>query len=79
MHACMRWMAIRLTPRALGKEYWLGPGMRIDLAVRVPAAGVELSLRNGPLRLATLKSVASAEVAGEWPRRCPPIRWPSLI
>src|SRR5690606_2510532 len=35
-------------PRPLGKEYWLGPGMRIELGVKVPAVGTELSLRNGP-------------------------------
>jgi FtsP/CotA-like multicopper oxidase with cupredoxin domain len=69
-----------IEPRALGKDYWLGPGMRIDLALRVPEAGVELSLRNGPLRLATLQSVASAEVAGEWPAPLPanPVAEPDL-
>ncbi|MDD1508935.1 multicopper oxidase family protein [Pseudomonas sp. CNPSo 3701] len=62
-----------INPRPLGKEYWLGPGMRIDLALKVPAAGSEeLSLRNGPLRLATIKSVASDEPAAEWPPALPP-------
>ncbi|MBD9397308.1 multicopper oxidase family protein [Pseudomonas sp. PDM11] len=59
--------------RPLGTEYWLGPGMRIDLALKVPAAGSEeLSLRNGPLRLATIKAVASNEPAAEWPPALPP-------
>ncbi|MEK1904399.1 MAG: multicopper oxidase family protein, partial [Pseudomonas sp.] len=67
-------------PRPLGKDYWLGPGMRIDLALKVPAAGVELSLRNGPLRLATLKGVASSEAPGEWPAALPanPVAEPDL-
>ncbi len=67
-------------PRPLGKEYWLGPGMRIDLALRVPAAGETLSLRNGPLRLATLEGVASPEAAGDWPPALPanPIAEPDL-
>jgi len=67
-------------PRPLGKEYWLGPGMRLDLALRVPAAGQELPLRNGPLRLATLKSLASPEPAGDWPPALPanPIAEPDL-
>ncbi|MDP3816354.1 multicopper oxidase family protein [Pseudomonas sp.] len=69
-----------IEPRDLGKEYWLGPGMRIDLAVRVPAAGAELSLRNGPLRLATLKSLATAEAVGDWPAPLPanPVAEPDL-
>ncbi len=61
-----------IPPRPLGKEYWLGPGMRIELGVRVPARGTELSLRNGPLRLATLKSVASDAPPGDWPPALPP-------
>ncbi|MDP2243462.1 multicopper oxidase family protein [Pseudomonas sp.] len=67
-------------PRPLGDEYWLGPGMRIELGLKVPAAGVELSLRNGPLRLATLRAVPSADVAGEWPPALPanPIAEPDL-
>jgi FtsP/CotA-like multicopper oxidase with cupredoxin domain len=69
-----------IEPRDLGKEYWLGPGMRIDLAVRVPAAGAELSLRNGPLRLATLKSLATTEAPGDWPAALPanPVAEPDL-
>nr|WP_298140052.1 multicopper oxidase family protein [uncultured Pseudomonas sp.] len=69
-----------IEPRPLGKEYWLGPGMRIELGLRVPAAGLELSLRNGPLRLATLRAVASAEAAGDWPPALPanPIAEPDL-
>jgi FtsP/CotA-like multicopper oxidase with cupredoxin domain len=67
-------------PRPLGDEYWLGPGMRIELGLKVPAAGVELSLRNGPLRLATLRAVPSADVASEWPPALPanPIAEPDL-
>ncbi|SFA75600.1 multicopper oxidase family protein [Azotobacter beijerinckii] len=60
-----------VAPRPLGEEYWLGPGMRLELGLRVPAAGAELSLRNGPLRLATLKSVTSGEVPGGWPAALP--------
>ncbi len=69
-----------VVPRPLGKDYWLGPGMRLDLALRVPAAGTELSLRNGPLRLATLKSVASTQAAGDWPPALPanPVSEPNL-
>ncbi|MBW6993527.1 hypothetical protein, partial [Salmonella enterica] len=54
--------------------------MRIDLALKVPAAGEQLSLRNGPLRLATLASVASGETAGSWPAALPanPIAEPDL-
>jgi FtsP/CotA-like multicopper oxidase with cupredoxin domain len=67
-------------PRPLGKEYWLGPGMRIELGLQVPVAGTELSLRNGPLRLATLRATASAEPAGEWPAALPanPVAEPDL-
>ncbi|QKE64326.1 multicopper oxidase family protein [Aquipseudomonas campi] len=69
-----------VAPRPLGKDYWLGPGMRLDLALKVPAAGTELSLRNGPLRLATLKSLASAQAAGDWPPALPanPVAEPDL-
>jgi FtsP/CotA-like multicopper oxidase with cupredoxin domain len=71
-------------PRPLGKEYWLGPGMRIDLALKVPPAGAELSLRNGPVRLATLRSQATPEpvvaAGSEWPPALPanPISEPDL-
>ncbi|MGE8498348.1 MAG: multicopper oxidase family protein [Pseudomonas sp.] len=68
-------------PRPLGKEYWLGPGMRIDLALKVPPVGSEeLSLRNGPLRLATIKPLASNEPAAEWPPALPanPVAEPDL-
>ncbi|MHB1369048.1 MAG: multicopper oxidase family protein [Pseudomonadaceae bacterium] len=69
-----------IAPRPLGKEYWLGPGMRIDLALRVPAAGTQLSLRNGPLRLATLRAVAHAGASGGWPPALPanPVLEPDL-
>src|SRR5690606_24851720 len=67
-------------PRPLDKEDWLGPGMRTDLAIRVPAAGTEVPVRNGPLRLATLKAVASSEAAGAWPPALPanPVPEPDL-
>jgi FtsP/CotA-like multicopper oxidase with cupredoxin domain len=71
-------------PRPLGKEYWLGPGMRIDLALKVPAAGTALALRNGPVRLATLRALADPESqlaeVGEWPPALPanPISEPDL-
>jgi FtsP/CotA-like multicopper oxidase with cupredoxin domain len=60
-----------VNPRPLGKSYWLGPGMRLDLALKVPPAGEALSLRNGPLRLATLASVDTAEGEGDWPAALP--------
>ncbi len=70
-----------IEPRPFGKGYWLGPGMRIELGLRVPAAGTELALRNGPLRLATLRAVAATGVvASSWPARLPanPIAEPDL-
>jgi FtsP/CotA-like multicopper oxidase with cupredoxin domain len=70
-----------IEPRPLGKEYWIGPGMRLCLALKVPAAGVELPLRNGPVRLATFRSVASEEApVSEWPPQIPanPIAEPDL-
>ena len=69
-------------PRPLGKDYWLGPGMRIELALKVPAVGTELALRNGPLRLATLRATEQPLLAGgsEWPPALPanPIAEPDL-
>lgn len=67
-------------PRPLGKAYWLGPGMRIELGLQVPMAGTELSLRNGPLRLATLRAVAAPETLADWPPALPanPIAEPDL-
>ncbi|TLX63782.1 multicopper oxidase family protein [Stutzerimonas nosocomialis] len=69
-----------VAPRPLGKEYWLGPGMRLDLALRVPPVGQSLSLRNGPMRLASLRSVASEDAPGEWPAPLPanPVAEPDL-
>lgn len=69
-----------ITPRPLGEEYWLGPGMRVDLALKVPPPGETLSLRNGPLRLATLASVGAGESEGTWPAPLPanPIAEPDL-
>lgn len=58
-------------PRVLGKDYWLGPGMRLDLALRAPQVGEQIALRNGPLRLATF---TGAGTGGEavWPAALPP-------
>ena len=69
-----------VTPRPLGKEYWLGPGMRIDVAVKVPAAGTEWLLRNGPLRLAAFRAVPATDAAQDWPAPLPanPIAEPDL-
>jgi len=69
-----------IEPVALDKDYWLGPGMRLDLALKVPAAGEQLLLRNGPLRLATLQSIASTEPAADFPPRLPanPVAEPDL-
>ena len=69
-----------IEPRPLGKEYWLGPGMRICLAIKAPAAGVELSLRNGPVRLGTLRSVANNDAPTQWPAALPanPVAEPDL-
>ncbi|OEC35744.1 Multicopper oxidase with three cupredoxin domains (includes cell division protein FtsP and spore coat protein CotA) [Pseudomonas cuatrocienegasensis] len=69
-----------VAPRPLGKEYWLGPGMRLDLALRVPAAGETLSLRNGPMRLATLVSEPSTAAPTDWPPALPanPVAEPDL-
>ncbi len=68
-------------PRPLGKDYWLGPGMRLDLALKVPAAGAELALRNGPLRLATLVATGTGGAAAEWPPALPanPLAEPDLV
>jgi len=69
-----------IEPVSLDKDYWLGPGMRLDLALKVPNAGETLLLRNGPLRLATLHSVASSEAPGDFPPRLPanPVAEPDL-
>ncbi|TWI55469.1 FtsP/CotA-like multicopper oxidase with cupredoxin domain [Pseudomonas duriflava] len=67
-------------PRPFEEEYLLGPGMRIDLAYKVPPAGTTVSLRNGPLRLATLGSVDQGTHTTEWPRPLPanPVSEPDL-
>ena len=69
-----------IEPRPLGKEYWLGPGMRICLAIKAPAAGEELSIRNGPVRLGTFRSVANTDAPTDWPPALPanPISEPDL-
>lgn len=69
-----------IPPVALGKQFWLGPGMRIELAVRAPAAGQELSLRDGPMRLATLRGTPSEQAPGDWPAALPanPVAEPDL-
>ncbi|WP_287809817.1 multicopper oxidase family protein, partial [Pseudomonas sp.] len=61
-----------IEPRDFGKEYWLGPGMRACVAVKMPAAGAQIALRDGPVRLGTLRSVASSLPAGDWPAALPP-------
>lgn len=60
-----------IEPRPFGKDYWLGPGMRVCLAIKMPAAGEELALRDGPVRLGTLRSVASTDTPGDWPPALP--------
>ena len=67
-------------PRPLGKEYWLGPGMRVDLAVKVPEEGAEWLLRNGPMRLARFKSVKGETGFETFPNALPanPIAEPDL-
>ena len=69
-----------VTPRPFGDEYWLGPGMRICLAIKAPTAGEEISLRNGPVRLGTFRSVANNDAPGEWPPELPanPVAEPDL-
>ncbi|MBF7143129.1 MULTISPECIES: multicopper oxidase family protein [Pseudomonas] len=69
-----------IEPRPLGKDYWLGPGMRLCLALKVPAAGEEISLRDGPVRLGTLRAVATEGNATPWPPALPanPIAEPHL-
>jgi len=58
-------------PRALGEDYWIGPGMRVCLAIKMPAAGGEIALRDGPVRLGTLRAVASEVQGTEWPPALP--------
>ena len=58
----------------------MGPGMRICLAIKAPPAGEELSLRDGPVRLGTLRSVATTDAPSEWPPALPanPIAEPDV-
>ncbi len=67
-------------PRPLGKEYWLGPGMRMCLAVRMPAVGEEVALRDGSVRLGTLRAVPGNDAAVQWPSALPanPVAEPDL-
>jgi FtsP/CotA-like multicopper oxidase with cupredoxin domain len=69
-----------IEPRPLGKDYWLGPGMRICLAVKMPKVGGEISLRDGPVRLGTLRAVTAQGPAADWPPALPanPIAEPDL-
>ncbi|GGJ79631.1 multicopper oxidase family protein [Pseudomonas matsuisoli] len=61
-----------VAPRPLEEEYWLGPGMRLDVAVRM-TDDVVRPLKNGPLRLASLRGVApQAEEGADWPPALPP-------
>ncbi len=66
-----------VTPRPLEDEYWLGPGMRICLAIRIPQAGEEISLRDGFVRLGTCVRwpAMTRRVTGR--QRCRPTRSPS--
>jgi hypothetical protein len=66
--------------KPLGKDYWLGPGMRICLAIKAPEEGQKISLRNGPIRLGTFRSVVNSDAAGDWPAALPanPIAEPVL-
>ena len=54
--------------------------MRICLAIKAPAEGEELSLRDGPVRLGTLRAVASPGAATQWPAALPanPIAEPDV-
>ncbi|MBD1554437.1 multicopper oxidase family protein [Pseudomonas typographi] len=61
-----------IMPRPLRGDYWLGPGMRLCLAVRAPAAGGEVALRDGPVRLGTLRSVPGDGRGQQWPPALPP-------
>ncbi|WP_207887460.1 multicopper oxidase family protein [Pseudomonas sp. 30_B] len=72
-------------PRDFGRgpkdQYWIGPGMRLELGIRGPAEGTELSLRNGPVRLATLRGVANPKApTAQWPAALPhnPVAEPDL-
>ena len=57
-----------IEPRPLEDEYWLGPGMRMCLAIRMGVSGDCLALRDGPVRLGTLRAIASRATT-TWPPR----------
>ncbi|MFF7706945.1 multicopper oxidase domain-containing protein [Pseudomonas sp. NPDC007930] len=61
-----------VSPRPLTEEYWLGPGMRLCLALRAPAAGQVLALRDGPVRLGSFRAVAGTGAGHAWPPALPP-------
>ena len=68
-------------PRDLDEQYWIGPGMRLELAIRGPAEGQELSLRDGVVRLGTVRGVAPLQGgSAEWPPALPhnPVSEPDL-
>lgn len=69
-----------IEPRAFGKDYWMGPGMRVCLAVKMPPAGEEIAIRDGSVRLGTLRSVPAEAAATDWPPALPanPIAEPDL-
>lgn len=72
-----------VVPRPFTEEYWLGPGMRIDLAIRAPAVGELIALRDGSVRLGTLRVVAPVEHSAttrDWPPALPanPVAEPDL-
>lgn len=71
-----------VTPaRKFPKEYRLGPGMRLDLAYKVPAAGTTERMLNGPLTLARFNSIdQNLPEQTTWPRTLPanPLAEPDL-
>ncbi|WP_455922351.1 multicopper oxidase family protein [Pseudomonas putida] len=69
-----------IRPRAFEQDYWLGPGMRACLAVKMPAAGQQVAVRDGSVRLGTLRAVPHAGPAGGWPAPLPanPVAEPDL-
>ncbi|MCJ8168977.1 multicopper oxidase family protein [Atopomonas sediminilitoris] len=64
------------------KEYWLGPGMRIDLAVKAPNTPLKAPLKDGLFRLAefAVTERSTAMVQADWPKALPsnPVAEPDL-
>lgn len=67
-------------PVPLLEDYWLGPGMRLCLALRPGAEGGEIALRDGPMRMGTFKVTAATGGGQLWPPRLPrnPLPEPDL-